>query len=635
MDQYQVVPWDHLVDVISTGTVLEQYVPPELEALAYQVMMNYDMTVSSMVLITSKPDKGGAIWRIDTNKGPRSIKVLHRLPQRSLFSVGAQQYLVEKGARVPALIPTKNNELYIEAGGKLWIVTDWIDTLQQASKIDLEGASALCLGLGEFHHHTKGYPSPPGAAKSSRLMGWTKYYQKIIAKIGWFRDIAEAYRDTTGSGPLLQAVDEFERQAKDALERLNQSSYAKMMAMGDSYWGLAHQDYGWSNGQMGPGGIWVIDLDGVAYDLPFRDLRKLMTSTMDDMGTWDITWIRSMIAAYHQGNPLDREMFEILWIDMAFPNEFYKHTKEIVFDPVNFLNLEFEPILQRVLATESTKWQVLQELWKDMDMYPAGNYIVEPVAIAKDLPIPPVPSKLSKPKAADPAPTPAPAPAPTPAPAMTFNPPAAVERKVVEPAASAKELPTPPEFSRKPKPYAPVKDLTANAPKNVDKKVLEPAASAKELPIQPVYSKEPKPYVPVKDLTASAPKNVDKKVLEPAASAKELPTQPVYAKKPKPYAPVKDLTANAPKNVDKKVVEPVEPAKELPTKPAYSKKQKPYAPVKDLTANAPKKVKNTAPEPAASEETFSNSPEYSQQAIHHVYQEYNRSERVPHYFRRW
>ncbi|MCG7405807.1 CotS family spore coat protein [Paenibacillus sp. ACRRX] len=373
MEQYQIEPWDHITTV-SPGTVLEQYVPPELEALGRQVMEQYDMKVSSMVLITSKPDKGGAIWKIETDKGPRSIKVLHRHPQRSLFSVGAQEYLVQVGARVPALIPTIDGRLYVEAGGKSWIVTDWIETLVPASKIDLEGAAQLCQGLGEFHTWTKGYKPPAGASKSSRLHGWIKYYQKIIAKIGWFRHIAEAYNETAGSGPLLQVVDDFERQAVEALERLNNSEYANMVAMGEPHWGLAHQDYGWSNGQMGPGGIWVIDLDGVSYDLPFRDLRKIITSTMDDMGVWDITWIRGMIEAYHLGNPFDQQMFEILWIDMAFPNEFYKHVKEMVFDPVNFLNLELMPILQRVLATESTKWQVLQELYADKEKYPLGTY---------------------------------------------------------------------------------------------------------------------------------------------------------------------------------------------------------------------------------------------------------------------
>ncbi|WP_289355408.1 CotS family spore coat protein [Paenibacillus sp. S-12] len=375
MDPFQIQPWEHLIDAVPPGTILEQYVPPEVEETARHVMTKYDMQVSSMVLITSKPDKGGAIWRIETNHGSRSLKVLHRTPARSLFSIGAQQYLVDQGARVPALISTVENKVYVEAGGKLWIVTDWIEQMQPVSKIDLEGAAALCYGLGEFHRFSKGYVPPAGAGKSSRLYTWPDYYEKIIAKIGWFRDIASAYREFPVSQQLLDVVDEFQNQAKETLDRLlNVSKYTNMVAMGEPYWGLVHQDYGWSNGQMGPGGIWVIDLDGVAYDLPFRDLRKLITSTMDDIGYWDTTWIRGMISAYHEANPMDREMFELLCLDMAFPNEFYKHVKEIVFDPTTFMSTELEGVLQRVLATESTKWQALKELASDIENYAPGDY---------------------------------------------------------------------------------------------------------------------------------------------------------------------------------------------------------------------------------------------------------------------
>ncbi len=375
MEQYQIVPWD---DTLSeSGMNLEQYVPPELERLAQQVCKSYDMNVSSMTLITSKPDKGGAIWRIETNRGPRSLKVLHRTPQRSLFSVGAQEYVVSKGARVPGIIHTKDRRNSVVAGGKLWIVTDWIDTLTPVAKIDLEGARTLCRGLGEFHQWSKGYVPPPEAGKSSRLFKWDSQYQKIMTKIGWFRHIANAYRETAASAHLLSVVDTFEKQAATIYKKFQESAYRKMIRKGEPHWGLAHQDYGWSNGQMGPGGIWVIDLDGVAYDLPVRDLRKIITSTMDDMGTWDLAWIRGVIDAYHAGNPLDRETFELLWIDMAFPNEFYKHVKEVVYDPVTFMNTELDAILDRVVATEANKWEVLAELEKDKAKYRPGDYTEE------------------------------------------------------------------------------------------------------------------------------------------------------------------------------------------------------------------------------------------------------------------
>ena len=377
VENYQVVPWAE--QVLPHDVVHEQYVPPELEMLARQVMEQYDMQVNEMVLITSKPDKGADIWKINTDKGNRSIKVLHRRPQRSLFSIGAQEYMSGLGYRVPSFIPTRDGSIYVEAGGKLWIVTEWIEPLLPVSKIDLEGAAELCFGLGEFHKNSKGYVPPYGSERSSRIYGWTKYYEKIIAQIGWFRDIAQAYPETAASGSLLAVVDDFERQAIEIFEKFKLSPYTKMIAKGEPHWGLAHQDYGWSNGQMGPGGIWVIDLDGVSYDLPFRDLRKLITSTMDDMGVWDVTWIRGMIDAYHQANPIDQETFEILWLDMAFPNEFYKHVKEIVFEPLSFLQTELEPILQRVMATEASKWQALAELEMDKSKYPAGDYTTEEI----------------------------------------------------------------------------------------------------------------------------------------------------------------------------------------------------------------------------------------------------------------
>lgn len=114
---YIIEPWDHLAMTQSPdGSVHDQYAPPELEALARQVMTRYEMSVSDMTLITAKPDKGGAIWRIMTDRGPRSIKVLHREPNRSLFSIAAQDYLVKQGARVPSLIETRSGEQYVNAG---------------------------------------------------------------------------------------------------------------------------------------------------------------------------------------------------------------------------------------------------------------------------------------------------------------------------------------------------------------------------------------------------------------------------------------------------------------------------------------------------------------------------------------
>ncbi len=356
LDPWLIQPWGDVEGDVPT-------VPPELEAMAYEVIKEYDMSVSELLLITTKPDKGGAIWKIQTNHGPRSLKVLHRTPARSLFSVGAQQYLVEKGARVPALIPDRRGELSVERGGKLWIVTDWIEPLTPAAKVDLTGAQQLCFGLGEFHKHSQGYTPPKGAVNATRLHRYPMSYYKILNKLDWFRHIATLYSDLPASQKLLSLISKYAQQARNAMYTLEQSPYKELVQRGEATWGFAHQDYGWSNGQVGPDGqIWIIDLDGVAFDLPIRDLRKLMTSTMEDMGQWDLAWIRGMIDAYHQSNPIEPELMQVLLIDMAMPNEFYKHVKEVVYAPELFLTAETEAMLDRMEATDATKWPALQEL---------------------------------------------------------------------------------------------------------------------------------------------------------------------------------------------------------------------------------------------------------------------------------
>jgi hypothetical protein len=85
--------------------------------------------------------------------------------------------------------------------------------------------------------------------------------------------------------------------------------------------------------------------------------------------------MRGMIEAYHEANPLSAESFDVLLIDMALPNEFYKHLKEVFFDPVTFLSTGgVEAIQQRIVAADQSKWQALAELAKDKSKYKAERY---------------------------------------------------------------------------------------------------------------------------------------------------------------------------------------------------------------------------------------------------------------------
>ncbi|MFE4705696.1 CotS family spore coat protein [Peribacillus simplex] len=364
MENIIIVPWEE--DELTH----EFFVPEYIEKMALDVLEQYSFSVQSIQVVTTKPDKGGSIWKLETSSGPKSLKLLHRRPTRSMFSLGAQEYLVNvKEARVPPIVKTKDGNNYVEAGGKLWFVAEWIESLAPVSK-DLEGAKHLCNALGEFHFLSKGYVPPQQAEVASRIYKWPMNYEKVINKMDWFRNIANAYEEMPASPYLLNVLNQFEEQAKRSLEKLNESSYLELAQQGNEYWGLVHQDYGWSNGQMGANGMWIIDLDGVAYDLPIRDLRKLITGTMADLFRWDTTWVREMIQSYHEANPISSQLYDILMIDLSAPNEFYKNVKEVVYEPELFLNDQTTTMIQTIVDTDQTKWPVLEEIkddWKGIE----------------------------------------------------------------------------------------------------------------------------------------------------------------------------------------------------------------------------------------------------------------------------
>lgn len=229
-------------------------VPPEILALAEKAMTHWHMKVSGMSLAATKPEKGwGAIWRIETDQGPRSFKLLHRPFERNLFSIHAQEYLTQRKFRVAPLVQSKKGQLYAVVDNRMFICTDWIEGLHPASKVTLEGAAQLCYGLGEFHRYSQGYRPPDSAHFASRMHRWPSVYKKVRTKLDWFEHLAHAYPEMPASGILLQVLDYFRNQADEALVRLERSAYRELVARGPQAWGLVHQD----GRSIGLTGSWV------------------------------------------------------------------------------------------------------------------------------------------------------------------------------------------------------------------------------------------------------------------------------------------------------------------------------------------------------------------------------------------
>ncbi|USK36175.1 CotS family spore coat protein [Bacillus sp. F19] len=309
----------------------ETYVlSPEEEAklvkLAEYIIQSWDVQVDRIEVI-----QGGQmalVWKIHTSNGPVCLKRIHRPEKKALFSINAQNYLAEKGGRVPGIIRNVHNDLFTKQGPFLFVLYDWIEggVFDLAVDPDLE---VVMKGLAEFHLWSEGYHPPEGIPVFKKLGRWQNHYIKRCQQMESWKIIAQNTPDNPFSQLYLQEIDYFIEQGRQTLDRLMNSKYVPWIEEQSANPTLCHQDYGAGNTVLGNDGkIWVIDLDTVSYDLPIRDLRKMIIPLLDTTGVWDEARFQLMMNAYESVNPLTSEQKEVMYIDMLFPYEMYDIARE-------------------------------------------------------------------------------------------------------------------------------------------------------------------------------------------------------------------------------------------------------------------------------------------------------------------
>ncbi|MGY3837533.1 CotS family spore coat protein [Bacillus atrophaeus] len=298
----------------------------KLTSLAENVLQGWDLQAEKIEVIQG--NQMALVWKIHTNSGAVCLKRIHRPEKKALFSIFAQDYLAKKGMKVPAILEAKNGNLYTKHGAFLFVVYDWIEgrPFELTVKKDLE---FIMKGLAEFHTASVGYQPPNGVPVFTKLGRWPNHYIKRCKQMETWKLMAQAEKDDPFSQLYLQEIDHFIQDGTGVLDRLLQSSYVSWTEQLKHQPNLCHQDYGTGNTLLGENDqIWVIDLDTVSFDLPIRDLRKMIIPLLDTTGVWDEKTFYVMLNAYETAAPLTDEQKRVMFIDMLFPYELFDVIRE-------------------------------------------------------------------------------------------------------------------------------------------------------------------------------------------------------------------------------------------------------------------------------------------------------------------
>lgn len=271
---------------------------------------------------------GKLVVRVHAPEGPVALKELHHDRERSLFSLAAQRHVAERGGNVAPVLVARDGNLLVEQRGRLFAAYRWLNG-RRPNPADRADWAAMVQGLARFHHASSGYRPPAEARVSSKLGRWPHLYDVMLRQLQECRDLLPSRLGREPARQLAPVFDHFERRGQAARTQLDESGYTAWCSRAEAAGSnLCHQDYGEGNALLTPAGPVVIDLDGVTFDLPARDLRKLAYKVTSQRG-WDPAVLSELVALYRSGGPLAAEDLAFLRLDISFPHGFHGVVKNL------------------------------------------------------------------------------------------------------------------------------------------------------------------------------------------------------------------------------------------------------------------------------------------------------------------
>lgn len=297
----------------------------DLHELAKRVLFEYGIYTENITLIQDQGLK--TLWKVGYNNNYYCLKRLKHSIEKCKFTVNAQVHIYNQNGKVPKIFLNKHNNPISIINDHAFVLYSWISnkTLNFGNKEQLKLA---LKGLAHFHKCSIGYMPPTDCKISSKLGRWPSQYESMKNRMLKWKDQAIQNNSIT-TNSYLKHIDSIIEIADIAIDKLNTSNYKQLTSFDEKNYPLCHQDYGEGNVLYYNNQVFVIDLDGITYDLAIRDLRKILGKRMYKNNRLDKEFISTMLKSYDKVNKLSHEEKKLLVIDMIFPHWFFGDTKNI------------------------------------------------------------------------------------------------------------------------------------------------------------------------------------------------------------------------------------------------------------------------------------------------------------------
>jgi len=286
-----------------------------------EVLKNYDIEVLNIKTESYKGKKG--VWWIETPKGKKILKQQAYSSRTLEFIIAAVEYLISNGIHIPEINKTKQGEKYILFNKTCFVLSEAIEgkNLDYGSS---ENMQRVVQELAKFHKASRGFEPPANAKIRTHLGGWIEKYKEQAKKLkGYFELECSKSSHTKFGEVIIKEFPFFYERMERAIIESDQPPYHNWVEEVRQTGGLCHQDFTAGNLILDKRNrIYVLDTDSITFDIPLRDIRKLLNKIVKRKGQWDLMPVRDILIWYQRQNPLQDWQWQLLKPTLVYPHLF-------------------------------------------------------------------------------------------------------------------------------------------------------------------------------------------------------------------------------------------------------------------------------------------------------------------------
>lgn len=327
------------------------------------VLPKYNLYNAEISTIKFKDtEKQRAVYRVDYNNLSYCLKKVYYSKEDLLYVYSACEWLYRNNIRVPKLLPTTDQNRFVNYNNMLFILSPWVNGVR-CSFDNMDHVIIAIQKLSEIHSKTRSFRPILG---SSSREGFDDYY---ISTLKHFEDLLKTsnsafkYRDKFSR----QFISSFDTSIKLAELSLDFASKIHHDQLSRS---LCHGDYVNKNllfpEDLNP---WIIDFDKCKTDYSMKDLGYFMRRILKRENTkWDIPLAMSILKTYNSISPMTQSDFYYILSYISFPQKYWKISRDYYKNIHKCNKSSFLTLLNSSIKRTNNQYEFSVNLLKEINL---------------------------------------------------------------------------------------------------------------------------------------------------------------------------------------------------------------------------------------------------------------------------